>query len=238
MLFLAIAAISISGTSHAETKILFIGDSHSTGTFKDGVLEVLDAQADLRTAVYASCGSRPRDWFAGAKFRTTCGFYQRPFGGKSAYTPSAPTPDLEALVKESRPDTVVIAMGTNQYGDAPASAKASIVRTIRAARAQGANCIWVGPPKIASEKFSEKVKSEFQAMLVQVTRDEQCPLVDSRPYTDARETEKQMRIHYPGKAGRKWGTAVGRDILTLIRQNGPTGGATNSSPSSQSKPGT
>jgi hypothetical protein len=212
----------------AETKILLIGDSHSTGTFKDGVLGVLDEQKDLRTAVYASCGSRPRDWFSGSKFQTSCGFYRRPFAGKAVFTKSEPTPDFEVLVKENRPDTVVIAMGTNQYGDDVAAAKASVIRMIRAAKAQGANCIWVGPPKVASSKFSEAMKSEFQAMLVKITREEQCSLIDSRRYTDARDTETQMHIHYPGGAGRKWGSAVGGDILTLIRQNGPTGGANSS----------
>jgi hypothetical protein len=237
--FVTAALLILPSVTFADTKVLVVGDSHATGTFKDGLLRVLDAQADLRTAVYASCGSRPRDWFADAasKFVTTCGFFERDFVGAGKIAKSAPTPDFEKLVVEKKPEFVVVAMGTNQFGDSIPGAKASIVRMIRAAKAGGANCIWVGPPKVAAKNFTAKMKADFQAMLEKTAREEGCHLIDSRPYTNPADTEKQMHIHYPGEAGRHWGREIGGEILTQIRQRGPTGGNPPSSATENSSTG-
>lgn len=215
----------------ADTDVLVVGDSHSVGTFKDGLLASLN-QSDIHTSLYGSCGSSPQHWLGdatilGCPYSTSCGYYQR-VSTSSAPGPSEvvsalkhATPNLAALVEKGKPGVVVIAMGTNQLGAPLSSAEGYVARTIAMAKKGGAKCVWVGPPRVGARATGAGNLDAFYAMLERVTRANRCFLIDSRPSTDAANVERKYWVHYEGKSGRKWGTAVGGRILQYIRENGP-----------------
>lgn len=219
---LLLALGSAAPLASASTKVLLVGDSHSTGTFKDGVLEVLATQADLEPAVYASCGSSPSGWFRDSKgktYRSTCGTFRREFGKKTGSTAAEAVPHLPDLISETKPDVVVVAMGTNQYPGTVAGAEPSMRKMLKATQAQGARCVWVGPPEVGFIPVAKQ--KEFYSMFERLAREEKCLLIDSRAHTDVAQTDS-MKTHYPGAPGKKWGIAVGSRVLQFVREAGIT----------------
>ncbi len=209
-------------TAVAGTRILLVGDSHSTGTFKDGFLETLGTQSDLESAVYASCGSSPSGWFRDAKgktYRSACGTFRREFGKKAGSTAPASVPHLPDLITEAKPDVVVVAMGTNQYPGSVTAAEPSMRKMLKAVQSQNARCVWVGPPEVGFIPVAKQ--KEFYAMFERLAREEKCLLIDSRAHTDVAQTDS-MKTHYPGAPGKKWGAAVGGRVLQFVREAGKT----------------
>jgi len=223
--FLTIFLFSLVPLSvSAETRILVIGDSHTTGTFKDGLLAKLDAETDFRTAAYGSCGSSPQHWMGNPKnaFTTRCGYYTRDYAKKSPVPLPVKhlTPDLHELLASDKPDVVVIAMGTNQLANSLGGSESAIADIIGLAKKDGAKCIWVGPPDVGAKAKGAANHAVFYDMLTRTTNRKGCSLVDSRPSTDPADVERVYWVHYSGNAGRSWGTAVGKRVVEIVREIG------------------
>ena len=133
----------ISSNLSAAT-ILFIGDSHSVGPFgwtfdqnlRDGGHQV---------ASYASCGSYPR-WWTNSQ-TTSCGFFSRNLNGTIVQIQQSPTPLMDDLLSEIKPDVVVMEFGGN-YVTTPNDD--FVVNDIKAfiakIKATGAACFWITNP--------------------------------------------------------------------------------------------
>ena len=226
--FLAIAflapALSFAGS---PSRILIVGDSHTAGPFGLGLLSALDSQPNLETALYASCGSRAEHWTGTPYSNRICSREKdysqaKPvdFGAKDG---SRPMKSLSALVSAGKPDVVVLALGTNSLPtDREASldrAKKEVVRAIESAKSRGARCIWVGPPNEPTERFPKSVQDCFSSMLRTTVEANGCRFVDSRDFTNAADTalDRSSHLHYYGRAGTKWGEAVGGKIVCDLR---------------------
>lgn len=130
--------------------VLFVGDSHSVGPFgwtfdqnlRDGGHQV---------ATYASCGSIPKWWITGQQ--TPCGFFSRDLEGIKVQVTKAPTPFMDALLSDIKPDVVVMEFGGN-YLNIPSDdfVKNDIKTFIAKIKAAGAACFWITNPDTRSNR--------------------------------------------------------------------------------------
>jgi len=142
----------IAGTFPASAEetsarpVLFIGDSHSTGSFGKKMDELLRTLPRARVSTFASCGSSPSWWFSGRA--TTCGYYEHLATGesRSLYPSNEPTPVLTTLLQELNPELVIVELGANLMGASLDHAETTTRQMVDAIQAAGSRCIWVGPP--------------------------------------------------------------------------------------------
>lgn len=154
-------------------------------------------------------------------------------------------PNLGALLIERKPDTVVIAHGTNElpirpgysHGKLPGrppslkeiesalmKAEGDATRTIRAVKKSGAKCVWIGPPSEPEEIYSIDLQDKFTRMYAEACRAAGCKFLDSRTVTKATDTKKDtaMGVHYYGAAGTAWGRDIAVQVIQEIRPTPPS----------------
>ena len=196
--WLALALFTTLTTSvqAGEHPLLFIGDSHSAGTFGHTLDKLLRAIPESKVSTYAVCGSSPEWFFTGQK--TYCGTYFHPADGKP---PSdARTPLISPLLQSLKPEYTIVALGANQLNGSVEGAKKQVQHLVKEIHEKGSQCIWVGPP---DEGFiSRTAQDHFYEMLHSQLSDLDCQLIDSRKYT-----------HYPVLGGDIRGDNIHYDSL-------------------------
>lgn len=169
--------------------VLFIGDSHAVGPF-GWYLDQHLRDAQHQVATYASCGSIPRWWTSGQK--TTCGYFSRDLQGTKTQLNSAPTPLLDNLLSEIKPDVVVMEFGGN-YVKTPSDD--FVIKDIKAivtkVKSSGASCFWITNPD--TRNFREHIPRILR--LIKEAVGEDCPIFESYKVTRYPETGGDG-VHY------------------------------------------
>lgn len=158
--------------------ILFIGDSHSVGSF--GVQEdaVLRSVKGFRVATYAICGSSPHNWFEGAK--TNCGYFFKDKEGREQRGWEIATPLMTNLLSLHQPRYTVVELGANMYGRPADWVEKTAHDMAMAIVSSGSKCIWIGPPNARIQPEPE-LGRVFDALRRGVGQ--YCLLFDSRNVT-------------------------------------------------------
>lgn len=158
--------------------ILFIGDSHSVGSF--GIQEdaLLRRIPGFRVATYASCGSSPLDWLTDSM--THCGFFFKDTDNKEQRGWDAKTPLLPDLLKTHQPRYTVVELGANMYGRPTEWLEKTSRDMAMAIVNSGSKCIWIGPPNARIQPEPE-LGRVFEALRTSVGP--YCLLFDSRNHT-------------------------------------------------------
>lgn len=188
-------------TEAFASTVLFIGDSHSVGPFGWYFDQHLrDNQHQVAT--YASCGSIPRWWMTGQA--TPCGYFSRDLNGVKTQLASAPTPILDQLLSEIKPEVVVMEFGGN-YVTTPSDdfVIKDIRKIVSDIEATGAACFWITNPD--TRKNREHIPRILRLIKEAVGTD--CPIFESHQVTRYPETGGDG-IHYWNPQGlpiaREW----------------------------------
>src|SRR5688572_19567046 len=95
--------------------LLYIGDSHSTGTFGRELDELLrTATRPEAVATFAACDSELEWWESGHP--TLCGYYDHVGTHRPRETDGALTPILEDLLDTHLPSATIVELGTHPLG--------------------------------------------------------------------------------------------------------------------------
>ncbi|MDX8378864.1 MAG: hypothetical protein R8K48_02300 [Gallionella sp.] len=186
MIICLLVAIIFSQPAYADENkpvILYIGDSHSVGSFGMQENALLRSVKGYRVATYAICGSAPLSWFLGAK--TTCGYYISDTAGQEQRGWDASTPLIVNLLKEYQPRFTVVQLGANMYGYPLAQVKETAHQMAMAIVNSGSKCIWIGPPQ-ARIQPAPALALLFRALRAAVGST--CLLFDSRKVTSYPDT--------------------------------------------------
>ena len=178
----------VTGTAEASRppldppgKILFIGDSHSVGTFGhtlDGLLR--ERYGDETVYNYASCGSRTSSWITGRS--TRCGYIDRRPGGATRRARNHRTPRIDVLLDDVNPRITIVALGANHMGQRQESFIESVQTLAQSIRDHGSECVWVGPPPGRVPHRDHGLnRSEIQELLPAVLVDF-CTFIESSLY--------------------------------------------------------
>ena len=247
-----LGAQEVTSDESAQRRVLLIGDSHTQGAYGWALDYMLRAGVDKTSvATYAVCASSPISWIKGHKHR--CGSLTR----KESHTPDKKSPGLVgrglkigtqrapvimSLLRQHKPDTVVIALGENLKGMSPQRTRTSVsamakrlecykrgVVTEDACRAldlatksveKELKCVWVLPHYSRSKgspKSLERLYSTVKEGLGQT-----CQTIDSRPLTCKKGYEDSSFIcdapnyHLSPKRYRLWAIGTMEKLTEML----------------------
>lgn len=199
-------SLLLSGT------VLLLGDSHSVGPFGQTLDKELRGRG-LRTATYASCGSIAQHWETGKE--TTCGYFSKTLDGKITQLPRAKTPALESLLKEVRPDYVIVELVTN-YALLPSDSFAikDMKKLVEKIKISGAKCFWVGAPDM--RRFRNELP-RFRRLVEEAVGSD-CEIFDSETVTNYPASGGDG-IHYWSAAGTPIAQSWAREVASWFEKN-------------------
>jgi hypothetical protein len=186
VVFLLLSSVSAVAFADTRDAVLFIGDSHTVGSFGrilDGMLR--SNSGGTRVETYGSCGSSPIWWFNG--YPTSCGYFFRDSTGFIRRGKSARIPSLTGLLDRVKPGVVVVELGANLIKSSDEHSRVTLRRMVGKIAESGARCVWVGPPN-GRNKPEKRLAHFYQLLREEV--EPVCDLIDSREFT-----------HYPAKGG-------------------------------------
>ena len=205
ILLLVVVGLFFSVAATAET-ILMIGDSHTVGEYGQNLKSQLESLGNV-VIKRGVGGTGIHNWVVGQ------------YDGDAF-------DNLQTLITSHNPTTVIISLGTNNYGDASADIERNARQLISVIPA-GIRCFWVGPPEVRENPSASggitnaDVDKVYGALNSGVTR--KCTLVDSRLYTDKNSPEfSSDGVHLTGNAAITWAGGVYHEITGLTA---PTGAA-------------
>lgn len=218
---------SMAGAPH----VILIGDSHSVGPFGRELDSLLRAAYPVwKVETFASCGSSP-GWFLpgnGASGRTSaCGTWFHRYSPTEpskleSLTAAAPTPLIGGLL-DSRPDTVIVALGANManwdkggiFGMDSARALADAIV------AAGSRCVWIGPPDEAGRMPPDQAKAQVARLnaALRQTLGVSCRFIESHTMY-SRSWPDPMQLHYPPDAAKAWARQVAPAVRGVLGVGG------------------
>ncbi len=178
LLFLLLAGIFTPALAAPSPAILFIGDSHSVGSFGMQQDAVLRGVQGFSVATYAVCGSSPHNWLEGG--RTNCGYFFKDTEGREQRGWEVSNPQLPRLLREHQPRYTVVELGANMYGRPHDWIEKTAHDMAMAIVSSGSKCIWIGPPNARIQPEPE-LGHVFDALKKGVGQ--YCLLYDSRAVT-------------------------------------------------------
>lgn len=200
-------------------ELLLIGDSHTVGFFGQNLSKTLGAKR------YAVGGSSSSNWSQN---------YICPEGKKCPFvygyaTPSTPTYilqplphsflGLEGLMKKINPETVIIALGTND-ANLSSCGLGSIKNMIGLLQIVGnRKCVWVGPPLYKKGPLQESCGQKYNTFVDSMKKQigTHCQFIDSRDVNDEEgnpiQADAADKVHFTSKLGKIWAEAVAKKIL-------------------------
>lgn len=214
-------------------RVLMVGDSLSVGPFgREMQTYFTDQFGDKRFYMYASCGSSPEHWLAsepvfhskcGSRVKTPRGFsHSESEKGRPAEVFS--TPKLENLLRESRPNVVIIQLGTNWFDrlvDKPGPEELArlggildrFADTVLSSETRP-KLIWITPPD--SERF-RKVQGDITKLITSIARQKRFNTINSSGMV--RYVQGQTGgdgVHYYGQDAVKWADGVKNRLRGLL----------------------
>jgi hypothetical protein len=178
--------LSLALTLPAQARTLIISDSHGEGAYGSELASLIEKEQDV--SFYAFGGTAPADWIEG--FTQPWGFWEYHSDRLNLRGQKRPTPLLQQLVSDLRPERVIISLGTNLIWREHLPKDIEYIRSlIEIVRASGAECIWVGSPDLNPTKPSQ-IRRELEVRGLLKLEVKNCQLIESWSFT-----------HYPDRSG-------------------------------------
>ncbi len=153
--------------------VLFVGDSHSVGPFGWALDQHL-RDTGHEVATYASCGSIPKWWISGQK--TTCGYWSRDLKGIKTSLNTSPTPIMDSLLTDIKPEIVVMEFGGNYLKTPSADYITKDIKAfVKKIKDTGAKCLWITQP----DSRSNRAEIPRVAKLIKEAVGKDCPIFES-----------------------------------------------------------
>ena len=180
----------------SASNVLFIGDSHSVGPFGWKMDELVRRESGINIGTYASCGSVFNWWETG--HATSCGYFFRDIKGSTLHGTKTATPIFDNLMKEIKPQMVIVELGANYAGwTSDEAAVADMKKLVKKISDAGAKCFWISKPD--ARKGKENIPR-----ILRITREAvlpYCAFFDSTLVTEY-PAEGGDGVHYWNEKGR------------------------------------
>lgn len=185
----------------STSRVLHIGDSHTCGTYGKSI-DALMRQSGATVSTVGVSGSSPSWWFNGTVGKS--GYFAKDEQGKVDQpadwrTPRA-TPKLTDLIKQKKPDVLVVSLGANLIGANSTTIQNQVKSICEVAKQNGTQLVWIGPPDGRNKSDSEQAKL-YQNLKAAVSQ-YGGTFVDSRAFTDYPASGGDG-VHYGGTEGTK-----------------------------------
>jgi hypothetical protein len=214
-------------------RVLMLGDSLSVGPFGQEMQHFLiERFGESRVYLLASCGSSPEHWLGSEpEFISRCGYrvktprqYMLGEYEKGRRPEPFPTPKLEQILLKTRPDLVLVQLGTNWFDLLEQAATPEVLERLESiverfvAALQGAEprpqLVWITPPD--SARF-RRVQGMVTALLRRVGRRRCFSCIDSSALVQYVPGQSGADgVHYATVAAEKWANGVKERLLKIL----------------------
>ncbi|MCB0348344.1 MAG: hypothetical protein KDD37_05885 [Bdellovibrionales bacterium] len=207
LLYVTLNIIVVGALANAKERVLYIGDSHTVGSFGTKLEDLLNQSFD--TEAVGSCGAIARTYLR--SLSTKCGFRhsrKNPSHIKDIRAKEYATPNIDDLVSET-PDKILIALGTNYLNSGEAAIKKDVA-DILAKLPADSPCVWLGAPDIQSVQNKakiDKVNSVLRSALEKTT----CQFIDLKSLVSYPPSGGDG-MHFSAKDGRQLAERVSPKI--------------------------
>ncbi|HAE38550.1 MAG TPA: hypothetical protein DCG57_07915 [Candidatus Riflebacteria bacterium] len=201
----------------SNSTVLHIGDSHACGTYGKAIDEMMRETGATVNTIGVS-GSSPSWWFNGTVGKS--GYYAKDENGRVDQpadwrTPRA-TPNLKTLIKEKKPDVLVVSLGANLIGGSDAAIINQVRSICQVARENNTQLVWVGPPDGREDKKSTAAQTRLYLALKSAVSEYGATFIDSRPYTEYPTTGGDG-VHYSGTEGSRIAKEWAKSVYNTIQ---------------------
>ena len=200
-----------------ETKVLHIGDSHTCGVYGKAMDELMRGTG-ATVSTYGVSGSSPSWWFNETVGKS--GYYSKDEQGKVDQpadwrTPRA-TPKLTDLIKQKKPDVLMVSMGANFATANDTTIRAQVKSISDVAKQYGTQLVWIGPPDGRTSQKPTAIQERLYKILKAAVIEFGGTFVDSRPFTEYPEKGGDG-IHYGGTEGTKVAQGWAQSVYDTIQ---------------------
>lgn len=212
--------------STAPDRVIYIGDSHTVGTFGQKLTKnlenVLEAAPIKRYGVVGSAAQHWNKKNNSAIRKLTIGYYCDDDGQVNNKAPKQDFPTPSQLFQGSQP-TVVIALGTNDLNSkcniTDENEQMAAVKDLLAQVRSKSRCIWVGPTEqpttgpIGQNCGQPRIKAFIDNLKETVSQ--LCTYIDSREIKyngKAILPNRNDKLHYDGALANHWADSVAAKI--------------------------
>ena len=201
----------------SNSKVLHIGDSHTCGVYGKAIDEMMRETGATVNTIGVS-GSSPSWWLNGTVGKS--GYYAKDENGKVDQpadwrTPRA-TPNLKELIKEKKPDVLVVSLGANLIGGIDAAIINQVRSICRVAKENNTQLVWIGPPNGREAKKSSAAQTKLYFALKSAVSEYGATFIDSRPYTEYPAAGGDG-LHYSGTEGSKIAKEWAQSVYNTIQ---------------------
>ena len=214
-------------------RVLMLGDSLSVGPFGQEMQHFLiERFGESRVYLLASCGASPEHWLGSEpEFVAKCGYrvktprqYLLGVYEKGRRPEPFPTPKLEQIQAKTRPDLVLVQLGTNWFDLLEQSSTPEVIERLEgivdrfAATLLSAErkpqLVWITPPD--SARF-RKVQGLVTDLLNRVGRRRRFDCIDSSALVHYIPGQSGGDgVHYASAAAEKWASGVKGRLLKML----------------------
>jgi hypothetical protein len=244
---------SNEATDLNSIKILMIGDSHTVGSFGEGFRQELfkaKKTNEKKFFQYAVAGSSVFHWISGNFKELNNGYLLNTPSDKQSNLLKQAAPEqyfksMFELAEKNSPDTIVIALGTNDMASAYMAGRKndflSVAQSLldKVAELKKKNlifsCVWIGPSLLRSKRFPTSFQIEYFDSLAQLLAKGPCLYLDSRQLQDVQGSDFSATgegacfknpqlpiapdisdgVHFSKKKGFYWGRCLAKEWLQL-----------------------
>jgi len=201
----------------SESRVLHIGDSHTCGVYGKA-MDSLMRETGASVSTYGVSGSSPSWWFNGTVGKS--GYYSKDEQGKVDQpadwrTPRA-TPSLIDLIKQKKPDVLMVSLGANFATASDAAIRAHVKSIFDVAKQYGTKVVWIGPPDGRASQKPTTTQDRLYKLLNAAVIEFGGTFVDSRPYTEYPATGGDG-VHYGGTEGTKVANGWAQSVYDTIQ---------------------
>lgn len=209
----------------AGLSILVVGDSHLSvpGSLVTSLHDELLRAGAKQVHSIGMCGAHPSDWLTVTTGK--CGGAERVGKGpvKAKEGADARTRSIDQLIREDKPDLVVIVKGDTMaayQGDFPMNwARKEVATLTGAVSATGTRCAWVGPPwgqeGGSYGKTYARARAMGQFLAVNV---KPCVYIDSQKMSAKGEWPTSDGQHFTVAGYRSWAGAITKALSAQVKK--------------------
>ena len=229
LLYLVALSIAIAATSalQAEEKVLYLGGSHSLGSFGESLDSEL-RQSRLNVTTVVDGGAGPYHWLKSYQsFPCENGYWEKSSTTERRVSSIRTVPKIESLIEAYSPDYVVIQTEWNLYATlrSPRRLKSENILEVKflinqmckAIKNSGAKAYWILPPHSHEVRHSLQLQEELITLMIDVIEEYEFAYFDSSNVT-------RYTANYPENDGvtlsehqyQSWSNKVAENLLPYI----------------------
>ena len=228
--FLLLISAGWTISAEADSRVLFLGDSFSMGSF-GRVLDHRMRETGLQVTTIVAGGASPYYWLPNYQsLPCTIGFWEKTTSRERRLGYIRAVPKMDDLMTEVEPDIVVVQTGVNLYatlrskrrpkGENVKEINFLIDQMCQQIAEHDAKAYWILPPHSHEDRYPIGLQKELAGIIKKIVKEYNGAVFESQKYTHFTEPYPATDgIHYGPDEAADWAERVAADFRIFMNIN-------------------